>query len=104
MTSKSAFDAIIDEFETPEPVDLVQELGLDELPAVMSPKVLGDHIEVSATTLKRWRDTWPAGDCIGPAFVIPAGLSMIRYMRKDVATWLAATRSEDTHAAHGVPA
>lgn len=63
------------------------ELGLEDLPAVMSPKVLAELLEVSVKTLERWRD---GGS--GPAFMRLPGSSLIRYSRVDVAAWLTAAR------------
>lgn len=72
----------------------VEALGLDDWPSVMSPKVLGEHLDVSTDTLARWRKTWPSGDRQGPAFSEPVGGNMVRYARLDVAFWLWDSRIE----------
>jgi len=67
---------------------LVELLGLEDMPLVMSPKTLGEILELNVMTLLRWRKTWPLGDRLGPAFFEPEGMNMIRYSRKDVVEWL----------------
>lgn len=65
--------------------------ALADLPAVLSPKILADLLEVAPKTLERWRDA-----STGPAYLKLPGSSLIRYARDDVAAWLAAARVEVT--------
>lgn len=71
------------------PVEL--PAGFEDLPAVMSPKVLAELLEVTPKSLERWRD---AGT--GPAYLKLPGSSLIRYSRDDVVAWLTAARVEAT--------
>ncbi|MEV7875184.1 helix-turn-helix domain-containing protein [Microbacterium sp. NPDC089188] len=57
----------------------------------MSPKTLGDLLEVSSRTLERWR-----AEKVGPAYFSLPGSSLIRYSRADVVAWLTAARVEVT--------
>lgn len=54
-----------------------------ELPPVMSPKTLAEYLDVSITTISRWRATK-----IGPPYFESKGLNMIRYRREDVLDWI----------------
>ena len=63
--------------------------GLEDMPVLMSPKTLGEILEVSAASLSAWRKTWPDGKRVGPAFYTPPGTNMIRYSREAVLEWLA---------------
>lgn len=66
-------------------------IGFEDVPAVMSPKQLGELLDVSPRTLERWRITKT-----GPSyFTLPAS-SLIRYSRADVLAWLTASRVEVT--------
>lgn len=65
--------------------------GFEDVPAVMSPKTLGELLEMSPRTLERWRDMK-----VGPAYFSLPGSSLIRYARADVVAWLAAARVEVT--------
>lgn len=65
--------------------------GFEDVPAVMSPKVLAELLEVTPKSLERWRD---AGT--GPAYLKLPGSSLIRYSRDDVVAWLTAARVEAT--------
>jgi hypothetical protein len=65
--------------------------GFEGVPAVMSPKTLGDLLELSPRTLERWRL-----EKTGPAYHSLPGSSLIRYSRADVIAWLAAARVETT--------
>ncbi len=62
----------------------------DAWPALMSPKVLAELLEVSTKTLERWRRL----PNMGPRFVQPPGSSLIRYTRDDVVAWLCADRND----------
>lgn len=57
--------------------------GFEDMPPVMSPKTLGAQIEVSVASLARWRTA-----NIGPAYIEPRGLNMVRYAKADVIAWL----------------
>jgi hypothetical protein len=65
--------------------------GFEDLPAVMSPRVLAEVLDVTPRTLERWRV-----EKIGPAWMNLPGSSLIRYARADVVAWLAAARVEVT--------
>lgn len=79
-------------FPQPQPDEEPTTLGaLSELPAVMSPKMLAELLEVAPKTLERWRDA-----STGPAYLKLPGSSLIRYTRDDVAAWLVAARVEVT--------
>lgn len=65
--------------------------GFEDVPAVMSPKTLGELLEMSPRTLERWRDMK-----VGPAYFSLPGSSLIRYARADVVAWLNAARVEVT--------
>lgn len=69
--------------------------GLDDLPPIMSPQTLGQHIELDPKTLERWRKTWPAGECLGPAWSNPPGTKFYRYYRRDVLAWINAGLIEE---------
>jgi hypothetical protein len=74
----------------PEVADLSDEVvltGFEDIPPVMSPKVLADVIEVKPLTLQRWRDQEK-----GPAWHQFPGSNVIRYTRVDVLAWLAEHR------------
>lgn len=64
-----------------------------KLPAVMSPKELSREIDISIPGLARWRQTWPDGDRVGPAFSNPPGTNIVRYAGSDVAAWLNSSMS-----------
>lgn len=66
-------------------------LGFEDVPAVMSPKQLGELLDVSPRTLERWRDAKT-----GPSYYTLPGSSLIRYGRADVVAWLTASRVEVT--------
>lgn len=65
--------------------------GFEDVPAVMSPKTLGELLETSPRTLERWRV-----EKVGPAYFSLPGSSLIRYSRADVLAWLTAARVEVT--------
>lgn len=79
--------AALPQRDDPAPVQL--PAGFEDLPAVMSPKVLAELLEVTPKSLERWRD---AGT--GPAYLKLPGSSLIRYSRDDVVAWLTAARVE----------
>lgn len=59
------------------------ESGFDDVPAIMSPKKLGEVLEIHPVTLARWRDKNK-----GPKFRTPPGTNIVRYYRHDVIAWL----------------
>jgi hypothetical protein len=63
--------------------------GFEDVPAVLSPKQLGELLDVSPRTLERWRIAKT-----GPAYFTLPGSSLIRYGRADVVAWLTASRVE----------
>ncbi len=65
--------------------------GFEDVPAVLSPKYLGELLDVSPRTLERWRLT-----NMGPSYFTLPGSSLIRYSRADVLAWLTASRVEVT--------
>lgn len=73
----------------PQPPDV--DVAAEQMPPVMSPKVLAELLEVTPKSLERWRD---AGT--GPAWLKLPGSSLIRYRREDVVAWLDAARVEVT--------
>ncbi|MBN9210526.1 MAG: hypothetical protein BGO45_04705 [Microbacterium sp. 71-36] len=75
----------------PDPHAVDEPSGFEDLPAVMSPRVLAEVLDVTPRTLERWRV-----DKIGPAWMSLPGSSLIRYGRADVVAWLAAARVEVT--------
>lgn len=70
----------------------VEELheGFEEMPMVMSPKVLAEILDVSLKSLERWRDAKT-----GPTWHKLPGSSLIRYSRADVVSWFASCREVD---------
>lgn len=65
--------------------------GFEEMPMVMSPKVLAEILDVSLKTLERWRDAKT-----GPTWHKLPGSSLIRYSRIDVLAWFATCRATET--------
>jgi hypothetical protein len=63
--------------------------GFDDLPAVMSPRVLADLLDVAPKSLERWRDADS-----GPAYLKLPGSALIRYTRDAVVAWLLSGRVE----------
>ncbi|MDR6142075.1 hypothetical protein QE375_001629 [Microbacterium foliorum] len=68
-----------------------ESTGFDEMPMVMSPKVLAEILEVSVKTLERWRDAKS-----GPAWHKLPGSSLIRYARIDVLAWFRTCRASES--------
>ncbi len=65
------------------PSDEALESGYEDMPSVMSPRMLAEILEVSVSTLARWRN-----DKVGPKYHQPRGVRMVRYSRVDVIAWL----------------
>ncbi|WP_156760020.1 helix-turn-helix transcriptional regulator [Microbacterium karelineae] len=59
--------------------------GFEDMPMVMSPKTLAEILDVTPTTLERWRASKPRR---GPVPRRLPGSNLIRYMRADVLAWL----------------
>jgi len=84
--------AAVTPITSPAPADPAPVLtGFEDVPPVMSPRVLAELLDVTPKTLERWRD---AGT--GPAFRRLPGSSLIRYTRTDVVTWLKACAPEQS--------
>jgi hypothetical protein len=70
-------------------------VGFEQMPMIMSPKVLAEILEVSMKTLERWRIARERDGKTGPAWHKIPGSSLIRYSRTDVVSWFAACREPE---------
>lgn len=70
-------------------------VGFEQMPMIMSPKVLAEILEVSMKPLERWRIARERDGTTGPAWHKIPGSSLIRYSRTDVVSWFAACREAE---------
>lgn len=69
---------------TPAPAAVA---GFEDLPALMSPRMLAEVLDVSTKTLERWRAA-NGGKGNGLPWRTLPGSSLIRYTRRDVVAWI----------------
>lgn len=62
---------------------------LDNLPDILTPRMLAEALRVSTKTLERWR-----ASNIGPSYCRLPASKAVRYMRADVIDFINATRHD----------
>lgn len=69
--------------------------GFEQMPMIMSPKVLAQVLDITTKTLERWRDARLRDGRTGPVWHKLPGSKLIRYSRADVLAWFAACREDE---------
>jgi len=69
--------------------------GFEQMPMIMSPKVLAEVLDITTKTLERWRDARQRDGKTGPVWHKLPGSKLIRYSRSDVLAWFADCREAE---------